>query len=252
MTEEEIRFQKRLTDLAGRCESSGCYTCTGFLTLAEQDIFYKTFPGLPETDFLLWGGFEEAERKVLRFGSYEKLWYEEEFPVCCIVIRPVMKKFAEKLSHRDILGALMNLGIERNLLGDIIIKEDVYYVLCLKRIAEYLVGSLKKIKHTVVEAVLSEKMPEGASPEIQILNPTVSSLRADGMISKVFHMSRNESENMFAKGLVYINGKEAPKGSVCLKEGDAVSVRGFGKFRFSGVIRETAKGNFSIRIEKYV
>lgn len=252
MTDEENMFRKRLLDLAGRCENSGCYTCTGFLTLAEQDLFYKTLPELPETGYMLWGGFGEAERKVLRFGSYERLWYEEEFPVCCIVIKPAMKKFAEKLSHRDILGALMNLGIERNLLGDIVIKEDTYYVICLKRIAEYLADSLKKIKHTVVEGEISETMPEGVSPEIQVISPVVSSLRTDGVVAKVFQLSRSESESIFSKGLIYINGKEVLKGSALLREGDTVSVRGHGKFRFSGIVRETAKGNFGIRIEKYI
>lgn len=62
----------------------------------------------------LYGGREEAERKILRFGSEAELGYEQPFPICCIRIRPLSAKFADKLSHRDYLGALMNLGIERS------------------------------------------------------------------------------------------------------------------------------------------
>lgn len=68
----------------------------------------------------LYGGREEAERKILRFGSEAELGYEQPFPICCIRIRPLSAKFADKLSHRDYLGALMNLGIERSTIGDIL------------------------------------------------------------------------------------------------------------------------------------
>lgn len=252
MTDNETLLQNRLVDLKERCEKGGHYTSTAFLTLAEQDVFFKTFPMLNEDEFTLWGGFPEAERKVLRFGSEKTLWYEEEFPICCVEITPTAKKFAEKLSHRDVLGAIMNLGIERNLLGDIIVKEDVYYVICLTRISEYITEELKKIRHTTVRCGISEKMPEGAMPDVQILNPVVSSLRADGIVSKVFHLSRNESEALFSRGLVFVNGRETIKGSILLKDGDLVSVRGNGKFRFSGTSHVTGKGNYSITIEKYI
>ncbi len=252
MTEEELRLQKRLADLKQRSEQSGIYTYTGFLTLAEQEVFYGSFPDLDESEYKLWGGFEEAERKALRFGSYEKLCYDEDFPICCIEITPVNKKFADKLSHRDILGAIMNLGIERSLIGDIIVKEDLYFVICLTRISEFISGSLLKIKHTVVKCRVTESMPESVLPKIQVMNPVVNSLRADGIISKVFHISRNENENMFAKGLVFVNGREISKGSSLLKEGDTVSVRGCGKFRFAGTSHVTGKGNYSIKVEKFV
>ncbi|MBQ8281907.1 MAG: hypothetical protein IJZ25_05875 [Lachnospiraceae bacterium] len=252
MTPEETLLQKRFADLKRQSELNNRYTYTGFLNLAEQELFYKTFSTIAARECMLWGGFEDAERKVLRFGSPETLWYDEEFPLTCIVIKPVSRKFAEKLSHRDVLGALMNLGIERNLLGDIVVKEHVCYVMCLSRIADFIVEELRRIKHTEVNCSLSETMPEDASPDLQELSLIVSSLRADGLISKVFHMSRNESDIMFSRGLVFVNGREASKSSVNLKAGDVVSVRGHGKFRFSGAIHETKKGNLSVTVYKYV
>lgn len=252
MTPEDTLLQKRFADLKRQSELNNRYTYTGFLTLAEQELFYKSLPIVTAQECMLWGGFEDAERKVLRFGSPDTLWYDEEFPVTCIIIKPVSRKFAEKLSHRDVLGALMNLGIERNLLGDIVVKEYACYVMCLSRIADFIVEELGRIKHTEVSCDLSETMPEDASPDLQELSLIVSSLRADGLISKVFHMSRNESDIMFSRGLVFVNGREASKSSVNLKPGDVVSVRGHGKFRFSEVIHETKKGNLSVTVYKYV
>lgn len=252
MTPEETLLQKRFADLRRQSALNNRYTYTGFLTLAEQELFYQSIPQISVQEFRLWGGFTEAERKVLRFGSPEALWYDEDFPLTCIVIRPVSVKFAEKLSHRDVLGALMNLGIERSLLGDIVIKENYCYVMCLTRIADFITRELGRIKHTEVICSLSETMPEDATPNLQELSLIVTSMRADGIISKVFHLSRNESDTMFSRGLVFINGREASKSSVNLKPEDVVSVRGYGKFRFSEVSHETKKGNLSVKVYKYI
>ncbi len=252
MTQEETILQKRFADLKRQSELNKRYTYTGFLNLAEQELFYQTMPDISTLEFRLWGGFAEAERKVLRFGSPEMLWYDEDFPLTCIVIEPVSVKFAEKLSHRDVLGALMNLGIERSLVGDIIIKESRCYAMCMTKFADFIAHELRKIKHTVVTCSLSEKMPENAAPELQALSLIVTSLRADVLISKVFHLSRNESDMLFSKGLIFVNGREMSKSSVNLKSGDVVSVRGYGKFRFSDVIHETKKGNLNVTVYQYI
>ena len=81
-------------------------------------------------------GTEGCERQMLRFGSEETLGYEEAFPISCVVIRPSAPKFAEELTHRDFLGALMNLGIERDVLGDIIVRDAVGYVFCEDAMAD--------------------------------------------------------------------------------------------------------------------
>ncbi|MGN0165848.1 MAG: YlmH/Sll1252 family protein [Lachnospiraceae bacterium] len=252
MTSDELQLQKRFEDLKRQSESNNRYTYTGFLTLAEQELFFVTMPRLLPEAYSLYGGFPDAERKVLRFGSPEQLWYEEEFPVSCIEIRPVSAKFAEKLSHRDVLGALMNLGIERSLLGDIAVKEKVCYVMCLSKIAEYITEQLGRIRHTEVNCYLSDSVPKDAAPDMQELSLISGSLRADGIISKVFHLSRAESEGLFTKGYVFANGRQVKKASVLLKENDVVSVRGYGKFRFGKVSHETRKGNLGITVYLYV
>ena len=113
--EKEIQqLKNRIRELADKSYNQNQYTFTGFLGLAEQDALWQVEREVKFAGITLYGGREEAERKILRFGSEAELGYEQPFPICCIRIRPLSAKFADKLSHRDYLGALMNLGIERS------------------------------------------------------------------------------------------------------------------------------------------
>ena len=120
--EKEIQqLKNRFRDLADKSFRQGIYTFTGFLGLSSQELFWQEETGLKYAGYRLNGGYEGAERVLIRFGSGEDLGYETEFPIACIRIAPLARKFADELSHRDFLGALMNLGIERCKLGDIMI-----------------------------------------------------------------------------------------------------------------------------------
>lgn len=113
--EKEIQqLKNRIRELADKSYNQNQYTFTGFLGLAEQDALWQVEREVKFAGITLYGGREEAERKILRFGSEAELGYEQPFPICCIRISSLSAKFADKLSHRDYLGALMNLGIERS------------------------------------------------------------------------------------------------------------------------------------------
>ncbi len=99
-------------------------------------------------DYATFGGYDGAERAVAAFGNGCQY---AEFPVKIIKAEPLSQKFADKLSHRDFLGSLMGLGIKRNVLGDIVIKENTGYIFCLDSIADYIVQNLDKVRHTGVK-----------------------------------------------------------------------------------------------------
>ena len=104
--EKEIQqLKNRIRELADKSYNQNQYTFTGFLGLAEQDALWQVEREVKFAGITLYGGREEAERKLLRFGSEAELGYEQPFPICCIRIRPLSAKFADKLSHRDYLGA---------------------------------------------------------------------------------------------------------------------------------------------------
>lgn len=245
-------MKQRFVDLANTCYQNGHYTFSHFLSLAEQDEFFQIQKELSFVTHMWEGGAPDCERQMLRFGDEETFGYVEEFPISCIHCRPLTPKFAEQLGHRDVLGALMNLGIERDVIGDIRVKDKNCYFFCLENMKDYICENLTKIRHTNVVCQVSEELPEEFKPEFRREEHMIPSERCDALISKVYHLSRGKCIPLFQEKKVFVNGRQFEKNSGALKAGDVVSVRGFGKFIYQGVLRETRKGNITVAIEKYV
>ena len=125
MTNDELMVKKRLLELAEKAYSRGTYTFTSFLGLAEQDILARLERDIQHVPKTLFGGAEGCQRVMVRFGDEDLCGYELPFPIVCLKAAPTAPKFADQLTHRDILGALMNLGITREQLGDIVLRDNV-------------------------------------------------------------------------------------------------------------------------------
>ncbi len=248
---EDIQIKKRLLDLAEKSFRQNIYCFTGFLGLSEQDIYYRMEKELLFSHPSLFGGDEQAERKIVRFGSPQEWGYEEPYPITCIHVKPLLQKFSDDFSHRDFLGALMNLGIERECIGDIRIGNREGYLYCVSSMADFICENLIQIKHTHVNCQIVEQIGKTGLEKPTELNEVVSSLRVDVCISAVYHISRAESIALFRDKKVYINGRLAENNSKTLKAGETVNVRGFGKFFFQGVKYETKKGKFCLDIALY-
>lgn len=148
MDEQEL-CKKRLIDLSKQADRKGIVTFSTFLNLNEQNI-YHTIQKELYTQVKLSGGYDGAERQMIAFIP-DALCYEWEFPIICIEARPQYPKFAEKLTHRDVLGALMHLGIDRGKIGDIICQSDVYYIFCDEMIHSFIMENLRQIRHTTMK-----------------------------------------------------------------------------------------------------
>ena len=128
---DEIQIlQKRLEELAKQSYQSGIFTFSDFLSLAEQDVFYRMERELSYSKPSLFGGAEPCERKIVRFGSEDELGYSLDYPIKCIKASAKDPKFSDGFSHRDLLGALMNLGIKRQMLGDIAVDGTDGFIFC--------------------------------------------------------------------------------------------------------------------------
>lgn len=252
MGREEDFIKKRIRDLANQSYHTGQYTYTSFLTPTEQDLYFQMEQELGMVKGMLFGGVDGCERQILRFGDEESLGYDTGFPICCIEIIPVLPKFSDSLSHRDFLGALMNLGIERNTLGDIMQRENTAYLFCLEKMADFIVENLDRIKHTSVKCRRLEQMPEAVKPQREPVHLVVPSLRMDVVIAKLYHLSRSQSIHLFQEKKVFVNGRQMEGNSAALKEKDIVSVRGYGKFQCDGVTGETKKGKLNLQLSRYV
>ena len=245
--EKEIQqLKNRFHDLADKSFQQGIFTFTGFLGLSGQDIFWKEEPGLKYACYEINGGCEDADRVVIRFGSASELGYEVPFPIVCIHIAPLQAKFADELSHRDFLGALMNLGIERGTLGDIKTGEREAYLFCLDTVAEFICENLTRIKHTNVKCSVVKEPGRVLKEEPETVNIQVQALRADAVLARVYGMSRERSLELFRAGKVYVDGRLCENNARVLKAGETVSARGFGKFVLRGEARETRKGKLSV------
>lgn len=243
MNENELT-KKRLTELSHRAFERRYTTFSDFLNLEEISLLKSLHT---ESKYNLYGGYDNADRCVASFGECE----EYQYPISCIKIEPANQKFADELSHRDFLGALMNLGINRSTLGDIIVTNNTGYLFCLNNIKEYILQNLDRIKHTTVRCTESVLPAEIAEKKPEPIELTVSSQRVDITVAAVFKLSRNAVTQLVNQEKVFINSKIAYKESLTLKSGDIVSVRGKGKFIFDGEIRHTKKNKSVIGIRLY-
>ncbi len=242
--------KKRFEDLAEKSYKSNCYTFTTFLNESELSLFYE-IKHISPSEYTIFGGRENADRVMIRFGNPDFLGYTEDFPVKCIKIEPISKKFAENLTHRDILGSVMNLGIKRSETGDIIVGENEAYLFCTAKMSDYICSEITRVRHTVVSCTVTNDIPEKFNDEKTETEIQASSERIDGIISKVFRISRNTCIVLFKEKKIFVNGKNCENNSYVLKENDRVSVRGFGKFIFKNIKGTTRKGNKIIIIEKF-
>lgn len=252
MNRDEEFLIKRIKDLAEQSYRTGLYTYTGFLNQQEQAVYARVRKDTAPVTAMFSGGVDGCERQILRFGDEESLGYDAGFPICCIEIKPLIEKFADALTHRDYLGALMHLRIERSTLGDIMIRDKTAYLFCLEKIAPFIPENLDQVKHTHVQCRILDRMPEAVRPKLQAVKLIVPSMRLDVIVAKLCHLSRSQSIALFREKKVFVNGYQMENNSGTLKEQDVVSVRGYGKFICDGISGETKKGNLNIQVSKYV
>lgn len=249
---EDGLLRRRFLDLAERSYRENRYTNTGFLNAAEQTIYWQMHTELSYASASLYGGYEGSERSILRFGSPALVGYEASWPIACVVAEPRLQKFADGLSHRDFLGALMNLGLERSVLGDILIRDNCGYIFCMEQMADYITEHLDRVRHTSVRCHVAAEMPEAARPTLREERLTVSSNRCDSIVAGLYHLSRTRSIDLFRAQKIAVNGALCEHNSRALRPGDVVSVRGFGKFKFAGDEQETKKGRLRVTLQIYV
>lgn len=266
-TEKDLQLlKKRFQELAEKSYRQNIYTFTGFLGLPEQEIFWQMEKELAYAGYRLQGsdkvpeaggsretenGGMDCDRKIIRFGNPEQFGYEEPFPIVCIHMKPLLSKFSDSFSHRDFLGALMHLGIDRSTIGDIKVGEKEGYLFCQESIAEFICENLEKVKHTSIRCERVSGPEEFWMEEPREMAVLASAERLDGVISKVYNMSRSDSLNLFREKKVYVNGRLCENNSRILKSGETVNVRGYGKFIYDGVNHETKKGKVSLKVRVF-
>lgn len=191
------------------------------------------------------GFFEDAERRMVSFNNV----YENPFPMKLIKIQNTSK--FSSITHRDFLGGILSLGIERNKIGDLLVENNTCYVPVYEEIEKFILYNIDKISKVVcsVEVVDNfEFLPKVNFKEEIIL---VSSLRIDGIVSRITNVSRSKAQTMIDQGQVLINYVKIKDKSYELKGEERITIRGFGKFILGNSIGNSKSGRIKIIIKKY-
>jgi RNA-binding protein YlmH len=245
-------IKKRFAELAAKADNGTYFTFTDFLGLPEQSAFAEVKAKLPRCGYTVFGGAVGAERIVIRFGDPDQIGYEADFPISCVKIEPLAKKFADKLTHRDFLGALMNLGIERCTLGDVIIRENVGYVFATEEMAKFITGELSRVKRTDVKVCVIDTLPEGELYKTEDRRIQIQSERVDAVIAKTYSLSRDDAQSLVKRRLVFVNGREIDSTSYTPKKDDKISVRGYGRLIYRCFDSTSRKGKLNAIVSVYV
>ena len=249
MNEHQLQNLKRFSELAERARQFGCYTYSSFHSRETASLAFEV---ASENELKIWGGTENSERVVVRFGDPEDFSYDEDFPIRILLIEPKQAKYAETLTHRDFLGAILNLGIERDMIGDILVRNNSAYCFVSEKLADVFCSDLDRVKHTAVSCQIVDAVPGDFLPKLKEENITVTSPRLDAILAKVYHLSRTDAKELFDMEKVILNGRICRNPETILKENSIVSVRGYGKLEYHGEEHTTKKGKTGITIWRYI
>lgn len=252
MTENYEFTKKRLIELANRSYAAGIFTFSDFLGLDEQSAFAEIKSSLKGIKYTSFGGAAGATRIMLRFGDEVENGYSRDFPITLIKAVPKAQKWADKLTHRDILGAIMSLGTERALIGDIIVRENEFYIFVHSKIAEFITENLNRAKHTDLILSEADSLPEGELFKTEMRTVLCNSPRIDAVVAKLFCLSREEANEFFKRKLVFVDGRLCENNSRELSDGETVSVRTKGKFIFRGEVGISKKGKLNLSVELFI
>ena len=188
---------------------------------------------------------DQAERRMISFNNI----YGISFPYK--VIKVTNKSKFSNITHKDYLGALLSLGIKREKIGDLLVKEDVCYFPVCEEIEQFIIENLSSIGKSPckVEVISNEfEIPNFEFKEIVIL---VQTLRVDSIVAKLSNVSRGKAQNMIDEGKVLIDYNRINNKSAIIEKGSRITIRGQGKFILKDVVGNSKSGKFKVLIKKY-
>lgn len=242
-SDEERMLAAHALDLA-KAASRGAVCYSDFLSPAQRSIILSAKELSTLCRIRFDGGYDDAERVRAKFLPPDTD-YEPDTPISILEI----SSRADALAHRDVLGALLGLGISRGKIGDIIIHSNRCTVVCDKNIARYIMSNLDKVGRIGV------KVDEGRITDIRKSEPTtitaaVMSLRLDSVTAEGFSIPRTAAAELIRAGLCFVNWMPTEAPSRNVKEGDIITLRGKGRIKLNKVGGQSRKGRTFIEILK--
>lgn len=207
-----------------------------FLNPTERDLLKSVFK-----DYFVYESNEYSEyRRVL-------VSFDETNPDFHITILKT-PYFDKDISHRDVLGALISLGIERNVFGDIVITDDEIFVQVDSKMKTYIM-SLSQIKRDAIAFVETNDLPSLEKERKEVVTLSLDSLRIDAIVAKALKINREDVKALIDQEKVKINFVPAQKHTLLCKPCDIISIRGFGRIIFIETLGESKKQKTRIKCE---
>ena len=175
--------------------------------------------------------------------------YEIPFPIIIIEIKN--KSNFSSLQHKDYLGAIMSLGIERDKLGDLVLIGNYCYIPVIEEISSYIISNLDQIGRSPVEIKIIEDLNKVPSLEFEEIIINVQSLRVDSVVAKLVNASRSKGVELIDSGKVLLNYVKSKDKSQEVKFNDRITIRGTGKFIIGNLVGDTKSGKHKILVKKY-
>ena len=216
----------------------------GFLDLHERTVCENHLKFIRFDNFLFCGGLDNAERTVLGLFAGEP--DSALFPISCVNVTYPNNK---ALTHRDFLGTLLSLGIQKHTVGDIIVSEGVASLLLRSDIAHYVRDHLRKVGGVGVE-IIGDDTPLNPQIKFLELRKTIASERLDCIIATLLDLSRTQATVLIRSGRVSIDFTEEKRPDVRVNGGQTVSVRGHGRFLIDSVCGKTRKNRIVLEARK--
>jgi RNA-binding protein YlmH len=236
-------------DLAAGARKNHSANWSGFLDPVSADKFYEVLSKERGVRVRLFGGYGYAERQMLGVCVDYLEIADEDFPIDVLDIN-YDSRFSRELSHRDFLGSILGLGIDRNRVGDIVVEGGAAHVFICREMSGYVIANLERVGNAKVKVGLGKAggIPEPSGQEMRL---TVASLRLDAIISAGFNLSRGKAMELIAAERAFVNWSMQKSASAQVNEGDMVTVRGLGRVKLAEVGGRTKKGRLGIAVVRY-
>lgn len=246
VNDDERLFVKRTADLAAAAARRGFPCFSAFCSDREQVLARAALAKAQCEHFRFFGGYEGAERQMLC------VWADAEpelFPIRTLWIEVPFG--ADALTHRDYLGSLMGLGLKRECMGDILVRENGAYLLITQQMAPFVLQQLCSVGRAGASVREAELPAQLQQREVQTATVTVPSLRLDALLAAMMKTSRSDAAELIRSGAVLVNHVPTDSAHYEVCEGDLFTVRGKGRYRLCEVRGKSKKDRTFVSYEQY-
>lgn len=245
---DEQLLAAKVRDALRLSNTTGMFKAVGFLSTSEAS-FVRTMPELKNSKYTFFGGYNDAER--VYFIAMPD-WCDNPEETGIVNAFTFTYRKCDKLTHRDFLGTLMSLGIERETVGDILCEEGRTVAFVANSVSSYLAGQIEKVGGVGVSVTEGFIGPLPSFGELKEFTATIASLRLDSVVSALLNTSREKAKEVIFEKRVAVDSCICDKTTFCPSQSAKISIKGVGRFILCGANEHTKKGRIILNYKKYV